>query len=140
MDKFIQIFHGGIAAAGAYLTHMLGGWDMALQFLVTFMIIDYVTGIIAAVKSKNLNSEVMFWGGIRKGATLAVIAVAVMLDNLLGNQDPVLRTMAIYYYISREGLSSTENLGKIGVPLPSFITNVLEQLNDKKSNEKEGGK
>lgn len=138
MDKFIQVVHVGVAAAGTFLSHLLGGWDMSLQFLIYLMIADYTTGIVSAIKNKNLNSEVMYWGGIRKSATLVVIMIAVMLDNLMGNTEPIFRTMAIWYYISREGLSTTENLGKIGVPLPEFIKSTLEQIATDKQNKNQG--
>lgn len=138
MDKFIQVVHVGVAAAGTFLSHLLGSWDMALQFLVYLMVADYITGVVSAIKNKNLNSDVMYWGGIRKAATLVVIMIAVMLDNLMGNTEPIFRTMAIWYYISREGLSTTENFGKIGVPLPEFIKSTLEQFTTAKQNKNQG--
>jgi toxin secretion/phage lysis holin len=95
------------------------------------MTIDYATGFLGAVKLKRVNSEVMWWGGIRKGAILAVIAMAVLLDEMVGNADPILRTLAIYFYAAREGVSVTENLGVLGVYLPPGIKKVLEQLQEK---------
>lgn len=41
---------------------------------------------------------------------------------------PVLRTLVIYYYIAREGLSVTENCALLGVPLPQQLVDVLAQL------------
>jgi toxin secretion/phage lysis holin len=120
-----------VALTGTIATGWLGGWDEALKALVFFMILDYTTGVLCGYKLKNLNSEVMFWGGIRKGAILVVIAVAVLFDQLVGNDEPIFRTMAIFYYVAREGLSVTENLGIMGVPLPPFIKNVLSQIEAK---------
>jgi len=121
----------GIAVVGTSLSFWLGGWDAALQFLVFFMVIDYVSGILAAIKTKSLNSEIMFWGGIRKAIILVVVAIAVQFDGMVGTGDPMFRNLAIYYYVAREGLSAIENMGILGVPLPPFIKNVLEQLQDK---------
>jgi toxin secretion/phage lysis holin len=73
----------------------------------------------------------MFWGGIRKGVILVVVGIAVLLDSMLGNPEPILRTLAIYFYAAREGISVTENLGIIGVSLPPVIVKVLEQLQEK---------
>lgn len=120
-----------VAGAGLLITNWLGGWDAALKALIVFMILDYVSGLLAAVKSKQVDSEVMFWGGIRKGAVLAVVAIAVMLDQMAGNKEPMFRTLAVYFYVAREGLSITENLGLLGVPLPGFVTKVLTQLQEK---------
>jgi toxin secretion/phage lysis holin len=124
-------FNTVIATVGTIVSAWLGGWDIALNVLVVLMIIDYVTGFLGAIKNKQVNSEVMFWGGVRKGIILAVVAMAVLLDQMLGNHDPVLRTLAIYFYAAREGVSVTENLGILGVFLPPIIKNVLEQLQEK---------
>ena len=124
-------FSAFIASVGTILCSRLGGWDAALKVLVVLMVIDYVTGFLGAIKSKQVNSEIMFWGGIRKGLILAVVVVAVLLDEMVGNPEPILRTLAIYFYVAREGISVTENLGILGVPLPPSISRVLTQLQKK---------
>lgn len=121
-------FNAVIATIGTTLSAWLGGWDIALNALIVLMIIDYATGLLVAVREHRVNSETMFWGGIRKITILAVVAMAFMFDQMLGNTEPILRTLAIYFYAAREGLSVTENLGIIGVPLPPVIVRVLEQL------------
>lgn len=118
----------------------LGGWDKPLQFLIFLMGADYVTGLLGAIKTKSVDSEVMFWGGIRKITVLFVIGLAVLIDGWVGEGSPVFRTLAIYFYAGREGLSVVENLGTIGVPLPTKIKDFLQQLNEKGggSNAKQG--
>ncbi len=124
-------FSAFFASAGIILCSFFGGWDTPLKILVILMVLDYLTGILGAVRKKRVDSEVMFWGGIRKGLILAVIVVAVLLDELAGNSKPILRSLAIYFYVAREGLSVTENLGLLGVPLPPSICRVLNQLQNK---------
>ena len=46
----------------------------------------------------------------------------------MNNSMPVLRTLVIYYYIAREGLSVTENCALLGVPLPQQLVDVLARL------------
>lgn len=120
-----------IAAGGTIVSAWLGGWDAALKLLVGLMVLDYATGFLGAVRGHKVDSEVMFWGGIRKGAILAVLAISVLLDAMVGNQNPIFRTLTIYFYVSREGISVTENLGILGVPLPPGITKALTQLQEK---------
>lgn len=122
-----------IAAAGVIITNWLGGWDKALQVLLILMLVDYVTGVLGAIKTKTVNSDIMFWGGVRKITVLFVIGLAALLDDWVQPGIPVFRTAAIYFYAGREGLSVVENFGTIGVPLPSKIKDFLEQLNDKDS-------
>lgn len=116
------------AAACTAVTSWLGGWDGNLKALITLMIVDYVTGFLAAFKEKRVNTDVMFWGGVRKGIVLLVLLVAVLLDGMIGNETPIFRAMTIYFYVAREGLSVLENLGMLGVAYPSFIANALEQI------------
>ncbi|NTZ20947.1 holin [Paenibacillus sp. JMULE4] len=122
---------GVVAFIGLIASQYLGGWDTALKVLVFLMIADYISGLLGAVKTKTVNSEIMFWGGIRKGVVLGVIALAVLLDELIGGEVPVFRTIALYFYSGREGLSVVENLGVLGVPLPPALTKFLEQLQQK---------
>ncbi|SMG58181.1 phage holin family protein [Paenibacillus aquistagni] len=120
-----------VATVGTIGTAYLGGWDIALRILVFCMIADYVTGVLGAIRTRTLNSEVMFWGGIRKAIIFVVIALAVMLDEYVGDQSPIFRTLAMYFYVGREGISIVENLGVLNVPLPSFVKKILEQLQEK---------
>lgn len=121
---------GLVAAVGTFLTAALGGWDKALQVLVYLMIADYITGLLGAIKNKKVNSEIMFWGGIRKGVVLGVIALAAICDNWIGGSAPIFRTAALYFYAGREGLSVVENFGILGVPMPAQLTRFLEQLQE----------
>jgi toxin secretion/phage lysis holin len=129
-------FNTAIAGIGTAVSAWFGGWDAALNVLIVLVVLDYITGLLGAIKLKKVNSEVMYWGGIRKIIIFAVVALAVLFDRMLGAPDPVLRTLAIYFYVAREGLSVTENLGKLGVPLPPVIVRVLEQLQTKGGNTK----
>ena len=122
------VFSSVIATIGTVITAYLGGWDVALKVLIFCMIADYATGLLGAIRKKKVNSETMFWGGVRKGVVLLVVALAVLLDQLLGNEAPIFRTLALYFYIGREGLSIVENLGILGVPLPAWLTKALEQM------------
>lgn len=125
------LFATVFAVAGTFASSVLGGWDMAMKALVFCLIADYVTGVLGAVRTKMLNSEVMFWGGLRKAIIIGVIAFSVLMDGLMGNATPVFRMLAIYFYVGREGLSIIENLGVLGVPLPAFVEKAFEQLRDK---------
>ncbi|NQX67994.1 phage holin family protein [Paenibacillus alba] len=119
------------AGVGTFIASQLGGWDGYISILVYLMMGDYLTGVLGAIKKKNLYSDVMFWGGIRKGIVLLVVFIAIQLDQLLGGTAPIFRTLAIFYYAGREGLSLIENSGNLGLPWPPAIKNALEQLKQK---------
>lgn len=132
--KSDKIVSGIIAVFGSIVNYLLGGWDMALRALFLFMIADYVLGVICGIKEKRLSSEIAFVGGLKKITILVVIAVGANIDNLLNTQGTI-RSMAIYFYIALEGISILENTGRMGVPIPDKLRNILVQL--KEGNKKE---
>jgi len=122
---------GILGALIGYIGTAVGGWDKGMTILIILMIGDYMTGLLGAIKTRQLNSDVMYWGGIRKIVVLFVIALATAFDGWMNPDALVYRTIAIYFYIGREGLSIIENLGVLNVPLPQKLKDVLQQLNDK---------
>lgn len=125
-----KVFNTAVAILATFFTYLFGGWDLALKILITFMVLDYVTGVIYAYVIKTLNSEVGFRGLIKKCMILAVLIVGVELDRMLGNGGTwVFRTLVAYFYIANEGISLLENVANIGIPIPNKIRNALEQLN-----------
>lgn len=123
-----------IATIGTLASHFLGGWDNMIQALILFMVLDFAVGFIAAAKNDSIDSKVMFWGGVNKLLVLVFVGVGVILDGIVGMNEPYIRTAIIWFYIGREGLSMVENYGKMGLPLPQFITKMLEQLKSKGDN------
>jgi len=126
MGNFLVWLKWLVALVGGLLTSLLGGWDLALQVLVLFVVLDYITGLVAAYGEQNLNSRVGFRGIAKKILLFVPVAVAYWLDMLLGQE--ILRSLAIFFYIANEGLSMMENLGRAGVPFPVQIQEALEQL------------
>lgn len=119
------------ALVGTGLSALLGGWDGPVQALLFFMAFDFLSGFAAACKEGAVNSQVMLWGGVGKVMVLALVAAGVVLDQLLGLSDPYCRMAVIWFYIGREGLSILENYGRLDLPLPSFFTDLLQQLQNR---------
>lgn len=132
-----KIFNSCVAVIATFFTYLFGGWDVALSILITFMILDYITGVIWAYIQKNLNSEVGFKGLVKKCTILIVLIVGSMLDRLLNSGEWVFRTLVAYFYIANEGISLLENISNLGVPIPAKIKDALEQLNKEGTEEQE---
>ena len=126
MEKY---FNGIVAILATFFTYLFGSWDLALQVLIVFMILDYLTGVLHAYLIGQLSSEVGFKGLVKKCMILVVLIIGVMLDRILGTGTWVFRTLVCYFYIANEGISLLENVGNIGIPIPNKIRNALEQLN-----------
>lgn len=120
---------------------LFGELDGLLIALITFICLDYLTGIIVGAVRHKLNSAISFKGLAKKALILVIVAVAHIIDTqVLGGSSSVFRSAACGLYIANEGLSILENSGKLGLPLPKKLKSVLEQLHDKSEsddNEKE---
>ena len=128
---FGRVVSASFAAAGTALNWLLGGWDVMVQALIAFMVLDFVLGFAASLKSHTTDSQVMFWGGVNKVLVLGLVGVGVVLDGLLATGEPYIRTAVIWFYIARELLSILENYGKLGNNIPPILQTVLAQLQDK---------
>lgn len=140
MNKIL--FITPIATITSIILELFGEWNNSLITLLIFMIIDYISGIIVATvfkkstktKDGGLSSKIHFIGLTKKFIILGVIIIAHRLDIIL-NLSYVENTVIISYIIN-ELLSIIENLGIMGVPIPTIITKALTLLNGKESEEK----
>ena len=125
----------GFATFGTLLIYLFGGWDIALQCLVTAIVLDYISGLIKAYNTKQLSSKIGLKGILKKVGILCIVILSVLLDRISG-ETGVIRTMVIYYFVANEGLSIIENLAEAGLPIPQFIKDALLNLQKDKSNKK----
>jgi toxin secretion/phage lysis holin len=128
--------NGIFAIACTVLTYLFGGWDVALIVLISFMVIDYITGVSVAVISKTLNSETGARGLLKKLSIILMLIVGVLMDRLINDGTWVFRTLVAYFYIANEGISIIENLSMLGVPVPQKIKHILEQLQSENDSDK----
>lgn len=128
-----------IALMGGILAELLGGWDRALQTLMIFMAVDWITGGILlpgvfgkSPKSPNgaLESRAGWKGLCRKAMTLLYVLIAAQLDSLLGID--YARSAVCIGFIANETLSIIENAGLMGIPLPEGIKKAVDILQTQK--------
>lgn len=120
----------------ALLGYMFGELDGFLKMLILFMIVDYITGIAAAVKNKNLSSKIGFLGLFKKFFMVLIVAMAHVLDINLFSDSAFLRSAVCGFYIANEGISILENASRFGIPFPQKLLDVLKQLNSDENNNK----
>lgn len=121
------------AAFCALFGYLFGEFDGMITALITLIVLDYITGIIAAAVEKKLSSEVGARGIAKKVIMLFAVAVANVADKSLVGEGCVLRSVTAMFYIANEGISLLENGARLGVPMPKKLLDVLAQLKtDKK--------
>lgn len=135
--KLIDVVCGVIGMVGSFIASMLGGWDVGLQTLVVFMVIDFVSGMVVAgvfkkspkTKTGALESNTGFKGVCKKCMILVFVLIGYCLDMSLGVD--YIRNLVIIAFIANELISITENAGLMGLPIPPVITNAIDILKQK---------
>ncbi len=120
-----------LTGIGGWLGWYLGGCDGLLYALIAFVVVDYVTGVMCAIVDKRLSSAVGFKGIFKKVLIFILVGIANILDTNVIGTGSVLRTAAIFFYLSNEGVSLLENAAHLGLPVPGAIKEVLEQLHER---------
>jgi len=126
-----------VGIIGSFIAGLLGGWDTALITLITFMAIDYITGLVVAgifkksPKSANgaLESRAGFKGLCRKCMIILFVLIAYRMDIMIGTD--YIRNAVIIAFITNEVISIIENAGLMGVPVPDVIKKGIDILQKK---------
>lgn len=122
---FIKIV---IMAIGGWLGWFFGGSDSFLYALLSFIVLDYITGVMLAIIEKRLSSDIGAKGIFKKVLIFALVAVGHIVDvNIIG-EGSAIRTAVIFFYLSNEGISILENSSKLGLPIPDKLRSILSQL------------
>ena len=130
-----------LGALGAWIAGLFGGWNSAMTTLLLFMFADYITGLIVAAVFKRspktetggLQSKAGMIGLIKKGMILLVLLIACRLDMLLNTT--IIRDGACISFIINELISIIENLGLMGVYIPTQVTKAIDILKSKAEDE-----
>ncbi|HFH9049154.1 TPA: holin family protein [Streptococcus agalactiae] len=116
---------------GGLIGSLFGELDGILYALLVFIIIDYLTGIFAAVVEKQLSSSIGFRGIFKKIAILFLVSLGHLIDTAIIKQGGTIRTMVIFFYLSNEGLSILENTVRIGLSISEKLQAILKQINER---------
>ena len=138
MKEFFQLLiAGALGALAAYFNVLL----IPLVVLAIVMVIDYVTGMAGAAYSGKLSSRVGVLGILKKAGYLALVAVGMVADYLIGSAllkigidlqiNYCFGMIITVWLIINELISILENLGELDVPLPGFMVNIIKSLKNK---------
>ncbi|WP_081485726.1 phage holin family protein [Bacillus methanolicus] len=130
MERFDIIYKTVAAAVGAVVGFLFGDQSIFLRTLLSFSIIDYGTGTMAAYVEGRLQSAIGFKRIPKKVVIFALVAAAHLVDRAIGTNN-LFRDATIFFYLANELLSIIENAGRIGLPVPEQIRQAVEVLRGK---------
>lgn len=134
-NKTIQaVLSAAIAAFAAYM----GALAVPVIVLMVMMILDYLSGMAAAWVHNNLSSKIGAKGIVKKVGYMALIVVAMGVDYLIYSGIAAVNIdlgynmwfglLVAVWLIINELISILENLDQLGVPIPKFLTAVIQKL------------
>lgn len=127
----------GISIVGGWIGYFVGGIDGLMTALLVFMILDYATGIMCAIADKQLSSSIGFRGIFKKILIVMLVGVAHIVDLYVVKSGNALRSAVVCFYLSNEGVSLLENASHLGLPVPDKLKNILAQLHNRETEEKQ---
>lgn len=122
-------FLKGIAAV---ILAWWAGLDPTWRVLLAFQVLDVITGVLVAGQKGEISSDRSYAGMKRKALVWILIAAAGLLASVtklmgLPYDVPGQAIVAVFYCLT-EFISITENIGRAGVPLPPYVSGLLEKL------------
>lgn len=91
--------------------------------VVVILILEMLSGVLAAIKNKELNSKKFREGLLSKSGYFVQIALVFLVSIMISM--PYLLYADLLWIACSEGVSVLENLSRMGVPIPEFVKNVL---------------
>ena len=137
------------AALSAAFTTLFGWFGWVVLLWLVLMMVDYITGSVAANRAGEWSSQVARDGIRHKGGSLAVAAVAGILDIIIGlmlkhteiqlpfKYGVAFSAVVVFWYIFTEAGSIIENAGKLGAPIPKFLQKSIAVLKSKLDGDEE---
>ena len=124
---------GVVAAAIGFLTALWGWAGWAVMVWTALILIDYITGSMAAKREKNWSSAIARDGLWHKAGEIFAVLTAALCDIALkvlvegsGITFPfeismIVTPIVLLWYILTEAGSIIENCGRLGAPVPSWF-------------------
>ena len=141
-DKALEI-KAAITALIAFGTALFGwvGWTVIIWLAA--MVLDYLTGTLAAMSTGTWSSGAARKGLWHKLGSIAAVLVAALCDIALGvitenfgegflpfDYSCITTPVVVLWYTFTELGSITENAARLGAPLPAFLIKILEQARE----------
>ena len=138
MERYIDIFTSIWGWTTSLFIFIWGSWTNLFAIFLVLIVLDFIIGVLAGFINKELSSYKGTYGIAKKVMVIFVIAVAHILDLILGTGD-IIRNATLSFYCVIEIISITENLAKSGIPIPEKVLDALQIIGDK-SKDKKGDK
>lgn len=94
------------------------------------MAIDVLTGVIKAWAHNDFKSAIMRAGLAKKAGEIMILVVGELISYGMLLPDSIMNGIS-FYIIFMEIMSIMENLDELGIPIPKFVRDVINNVDDK---------
>lgn len=133
---------GFLALCSIVVGFVANSISIPMIILLVLMILDYILGITAAVKTeKKFDKSIALWGIVKKIGYAVVILFAIFIDLLLSQgiselnwnlpYKPIFAIVTTIYLCGLEFFSGCRHLIVLGVPVPNFLVKFSNFLSEK---------
>lgn len=133
---------GILALFGIVTSFIVGSISIPMIVLLILIILDYILGILAAVKEeKKFDVSKAVWGAVKKVGYAIVILFGILVDMLLLqgineigwdiSYKAIFAIAATVYLCGIEFFSGCRHLITLGVPVPKFLIKFSQFLTEK---------
>jgi toxin secretion/phage lysis holin len=132
-----NVVASGVGAVLGFFIALAGGWDKALETLLTFMLIDIILAVLNSIVFKTsaksesgaLSSRAFSKGLTKKVFLLILVVIGYKLDIMLDID--YIRTSVIIALICNELISILETYKLSGIKSPEVLDDILDVLQKK---------
>lgn len=141
MLENISGFKASLALIAGALTALWGWFGWFVLVLALCMLLDYITGTVAAKNAGEWSSKVAREGLWHKAGMLIAVIAACILDLVIGmilehipgitlpfDYSVLFGPLVVAWYVLTELGSLLENCGKLGAPQPEWFKKAVSAL------------
>lgn len=103
---------------------------LVLFIPLALMAMDVITGVVKAWAKRNFKSRVMRSGLAKKAGEIVILLVGELLSYGMMLPEIVMNCVS-FYIIFMETVSILENADELGVPIPKFVKDSINNTNEK---------
>ena len=120
------------------LLQFVSQFDFRNEWWVLFtpliiMGVDIITGVVKAWVNKTFEASIMRTGLGKKAGEAAILIVGELLSYAL-NLPGIVMDAVSFYIIFMEAMSIIENINQLGIPIPKFVRDAINNANDQLQN------
>lgn len=132
MDIFIKSIAGVITGLVSW---MIGGFGLVFTVLLGLMALDFITGFMVGIYQKQINSKIGTKGLVKKLYIILLIGGVYLIEVGVLKSKGIITDGVSGAFCVIEFVSLTENGGKLGIPMPKKVKDIILVLNNKDKQE-----